>query len=79
MPLFFRMALSVISAVLAAMVASTFCALLVLPIAGQIKDAASAGHRGVPFNLADAPFFIGLTVFLIILCRDARGEYVRRN
>jgi hypothetical protein len=73
------MALSVISAVLSAMVASTFCALLVLPAAGPLKDAASASHRGVPFNLADAPFFIGLTVFLIILCRDARGEYVRRS
>jgi len=78
-PLFFRMSLSVISAVLAAMSASTVCALLTLLASGPLKEVAATSHRGAPVNLADAPFFVGLSVFLIILCRDARGEYIGRK
>ena len=77
MPLFFRMSLSIISAVLAAFSASTVCALLTLLAAGPLKEATAGTHRGV--NLVDAPFFVGLSVFLIILCRDARGEYIGRK
>ena len=74
--LVFRIALSVISAGLAGLIASSFCALLALPLASTLKG---MPHRGLPVNIADAPMFVGFAVVMFILCRDARGEYLKRD
>ena len=76
--LIFRMALSIISAFLSGMAASTVSMLLAIPAAAVIKDVGADGHM-MFVSFRDAPLFIGVSVFLIILCRDARGEYLRRN
>jgi hypothetical protein len=78
--LFFRMALSIISAFLSGMAASTVGMLLAIPAAGVLKDVGAASHGMMMFvSFRDAPLFIGVSVFLIILCRDARGEHLRRD
>jgi hypothetical protein len=77
--LFYRIVLSVISAVLYGMVASTVCILLELPAAAPFKELGPGSHGLMLVSFRDAPLFVGLSVFLAILCRDARSEYLNRN
>ncbi len=79
MSLFFRIALSIISAVLFGMATSIIAALLVLPAAAALKEAGAATHGVLFVSFRDAPTFLGITVFLAILCRDARSEYLSRD
>lgn len=79
MSLFFRMALSIISAFLSGMAASTVGMLLAIPAAGVLKDMGAGAHGVMFVSFRDAPLFVGVSVFLIILCRDARSEYSHRD
>jgi hypothetical protein len=61
------------------MAATTISMLLAIPAATVIRDvgADSLGMMFVSFR--DAPLFIGVSVFVIIVCRDARSEYLHRD
>ena len=75
----FRMALSIISAFLSGMVANTVNMLLAIPVAITLTDMATGSHGLMFVNFRDAPLFVGVSVFVIILCRDARSEYLHRD
>ena len=79
MSLFFRMAPSIISASLSGMAASTISMLLTIQAAAVIKDVGADAHGMMFVSFRDTPLFVGISVFVIILCRDARSEYLQRD